>query len=186
MKSFMKKVICAAVCALCVTGTMGAVSTVSASGHDIQDFYVSYMEELVLRDQASEYAPVVFRAYGSGYELHVMDYLNGFGYCYVPEFDVNGWVDLSEISYESTVDLSGGYVYDTDDGEFVETLYSWVDSGYLALRSAPINEDAYIISEIYENGTVLLMTGDYVGSYGYCYVPVLDMYGWVNTDYTCH
>jgi len=38
-------------------------------------------------------SPVVFYADGSGYELHVMDYMDGFGYCYVPAFDMYGWVN---------------------------------------------------------------------------------------------
>ena len=181
MKNMMKKTICAmTLAAVCVTGSLAIVSTASASGHDVQDEYISDSDSLVLRDQASYDSPVVFYADGSGYELHVMDYMDGFGYCYVPYFDVNGWVDLSDTYYVDTIDFTEDY--DTD--EFVEVLHSSVASGFLALRNAPVNDDSNIIAEIYRNGTRLLMTGTYSGSYGYCYVPDFDMYGWVNTDFT--
>ena len=76
-----------------------------------------------------------------------------------------------------------GFYYD-DDYFYGETLHSWVDSGFLALRYAPAFDDSNIIAEIYQNGTVLQMTGEYAGNYGYCYVPAFDMYGWVDVRFT--
>ena len=94
MKNMMKKTICAmTLAAVCVTSSLAIASTASASGHDVQDEYISDSDSLVLRDQASCDSPVVFYADGSGYELHVMDYMDGFGYCYVPAFDMYGWVN---------------------------------------------------------------------------------------------
>ena len=182
MKNMIKKTICAlTLAAVCAAGSIAMASTASASGHNVQDVYVSDSDSLVLYEQASYDSPVAFfAADGDGYELHVMEYMNGFGYCYVPFFEVNGWVDLSDTSYVDTTDFSE--IYDND--EFVETLHSSVATGYLALRTAPAYDDSNVIAKIYQNGTELLMTGRYDGSYGYCYVPAFDMYGWVNTDYT--
>ena len=181
MKNLMKKTVCAlTIAAVCATSSLAIAPMVSASGHDVQDIYTSDSDTLILYEQADDDSDIVFSAYGYGYELHVMEYLNGFGYCYVPYFDVNGWVDLSDTYYDDTVDFSEDY----DDDEFVDTLYSCVSTGFLALRTAPYYDDDNIIAEIYNNGTALRMTGKYSGSYGYCYVPAFDMYGWVNTDYT--
>ena len=181
MKNFMKKMICTlTLAAVCLTGSAAVAVTASASGHDVQDVYVSDLEELVLYEQASYNSRIIFSACGSGYELHVMEYLNGFGYCYVPELDVNGWVDLNDISYMDTVNLAEK---NTEDDEFVETRYSYVDNGFLALRSEPYNDASNVIAEIWENGTELRMTEEFVGDFGYCYVPSFGMYGWVNMEY---
>ncbi len=67
---------------------------------------------------------------------------------------------------------------------YTETRYSCVQSGYLALRTAPYWSDSNIIYQIWTNGTELCMTGQYSGDYGYCYCPKAGMYGWVNVKYT--
>ena len=182
MKNTLKKIICFLTLAtICLTGAAAVSTTASASGHDVQDVYVSDFDELVLYEQASYDSPIIFSADGYGYELHVMEYLNGFGYCYVPELDVNGWVDLNDISYLDTVNLAEEY---DDDDDYDEIRYSYVTSGFLALRSDPYCDDSNIIAQIWENGTELRMTDEFVGNYGYCYVPALGMYGWVDMDYT--
>ena len=182
MKNMMK----AFVCALTLTAAV-AVMPAMVSARDNQDVYVSDSNALILREQADEDSPIVFWAEGTGYELHIQDYLNGFGYAYCPYFDVNGWVDLSDTYFDRIYDIDG-YVLDDDDcyygNGFAQTLYSWVDSGFLALRSAPSYSDGNIIAEIWNNGTSLCMTGEYCGDYGYCYVPAFDMYGWVDVRFT--
>ena len=190
MKNTMKKMICAlTLAAVCFSGSAMLTTTASASGHDQQDVYVCDVEELVLYEEASYDSSIIFTGYGYNCELHVMEYLNGFGYCYAPDYDVNGWVDLGDTYYLETEDFSeknsddDDIIYDDAD-EFDDVLYSNVASSFLALRSDPNNDDSNIIAQIYENGTALYMTGDFVGEYGYCYVPALGMYGWVNTDYT--
>ena len=176
MKNMMKAMICA------LTITVAAAIPAMVSARDNKDVYMSDSSVLILREQADENADIVLYADGSGYELHVQDILNGFGYCYSPDFGVSGWVDLSDTYYERAYDVDG-YVLE-DDGEFTQTLYSCVEGGFLALRSAPAYDDSNIIAEIYENGTTLYMTGDYTGNYGYCYVPAFGAYGWVDVRFT--
>ena len=89
MKNFMKAMICA------LTITAAAAIPAMVSARDNQDVYVSDSSVLILREQADENSDVVLYAEGSGYELHVQDFLNGFGYCYSPDFGVNGWVDTA-------------------------------------------------------------------------------------------
>ena len=90
---------------------------------------------------------------------------------------MTGWVNLSDCYLEGELD--------TDEVLYGnEILHSWVDSGFLALRYAPAFDDGNIIAEIWNNGTTLMMTGDYAGNYGYCYVPAFDMYGWVDVRFT--
>ena len=175
MKNFMK----AMICALTITAAAAAIPAM-VSARDNQDVYVSDSSVLILRAEADENSDVVLYAEGSGYELHVQDFLNGFGYCYSPDFGVNGWVDLSDTHYQEAYDVDGHVVED----EFTQTLYSCVESSFLALRSAPAYDDSNIIAEIYENGTALYMTGDYSGNYGYCYVPAFGAYGWVDVRFT--
>ena len=129
-------------------------------------------------DQPSYASDVTFYADGTGYELHAQDYMDGFAYVYAAYFGVTGWVDLDDVGYV------GDYVYTSNDSGFTQTLYSCVDSGFLALRSAPSYSDGNIIAQIWSNGTALCMTGDYVGNYGYCYVPAYDSYGWVDIRFT--
>ena len=173
----------AMICALTITAA--AVSAVPAmvSARDNKDIYVSDSGTLILRAEADEDSDIVLYANGSGYELHVQDILNGFGYCYSPDFGVNGWVDLSDTYYNGAYDIDGN-VIDDDSDDFTQTLHSCVDDGYLALRSAPAYDDSNIIAEIYENGTALYMTGEYSGNYGYCYVPAYGAYGWVDVRFT--
>ncbi len=204
MKNMMK----AMICALTVSAAMAAVPAV-VSARDDQSVYTCDSYTLILREQASYDAPItlwVEDAYG--YELHVEYYLNGFGYCYVPALDANGWVDLEDAYYEEELDVNevlygsyydDDYDYDYDYGYYdyeddfdydyyytgwAETRYSYVDYGFLALRYLPIAGDDTIIAQIYTNGTELWMTGEYNGNYGYCYVPAFDMYGWVDVRYT--
>ena len=174
MKNIMKAMICA------LTITVAAAIPAMVSARDNQDVYISDSSVLILRAEADENADIILYADGSGYELHVQDFLNGFGYCYVPDFGVNGWVDLSDTYYQGEYDVDGIVV----DDEFTQTLYSSVSGGFLALRSAPAYDDSNIIAEIYENGTALYMTGAYSGNYGYCYVPAFGAYGWVDVRFT--
>ena len=182
MKNMMK----AAICALTLTAAVAAMPAM-VSARDNKDVYISDSYALVLYDQADYGSDVTFYADGSGYELHVQDFQNGFGYCYVPYFDVNGWVDLSDTYFDGVYDING-YVLDDEDFDydygFAEPRYSCVDSNFLALRSAPYYNDGNIIAEIWNNGTTLRMTGEYSGNYGYCYVPAFDMYGWVDVRFT--
>ena len=179
----MKNIVKAMMCALTLTAAVaGTASFVSA--RDNKDVYVADSYALILREEASYDADITFYAEGSGYELHVQDYLNGFGYAYVPYFGVNGWVDLSDAYYDGPYDIDGIVVYDSDEYGYTQTLHSCVDSGFLALRYAPEYDDSNIIAEIWNNGTALYMTGDYSGNYGYCYVPAFDMYGWVDVRFT--
>lgn len=67
---------------------------------------------------------------------------------------------------------------------FTETRYSCVQTGFLALRTAPCYDDSNIVYQIWRNGTELRMTGQYSGDYGYCYCPAAGCYGWVNVKYT--
>jgi len=173
----------AMICALTITAA--AVSAVPAmvSARDNKDVYVSDSGALILRAEADEDSDIVLYAKGSGYELHVQDILNGFGYCYSPDFGVSGWVDLSDTYYDGAYDSGSDLIDDVSD-EFTQTLHSCVSDGYLALRSAPAYNDSNIIAEIYENGTALYMTGEYSGNYGYCYVPAFGAYGWVDVRFT--
>ena len=184
MKNMMKAI----VCALTLTAAVAAVPAM-VSARDNKDVYISDSYALVLMEQPSYDSDIAFYADGSGYELHVQDYSNGFGYCYVPFFDVTGWVDLNDAYYDGAYDIDGDVIYDDGDyydqtGEFFEILHSSVDGGFLALRSAPAYSDGNIIAEIWTNGTTLCMTGTYNGNYGYCYVPAFDMYGWVDVRFT--
>ena len=180
MKNMMK----AMICALTLTAAVAVMPAV-ASAKDNQDVYINDSYTLILRAEPSWDAEITLYAEGSGYELHAQDYLNGFAYCYVPFFGVNGWVDLDDTYYDGPYDINGVVVYDDYiDNGFVETRYSYVNSGFLALRYAPAYDDANIIAEIYTNGTTLLMTGDYVGNYAFCYVPAFDLYGWVDVRFT--
>ena len=118
MKNIFKKTLCALTLAVvCMTSSLAFTQSASASGHDIQDMYISDYNEIILRDQPSYNSPVTFFAEGSRYELHVMEYQNGFGYCYVPYFNVNGWIDLSDAHYMNTIQFKKDYgymeVYDT-------------------------------------------------------------------------
>ncbi len=197
MKNMMKAMICALTLTAAVTAIPAAVSA-----RDDHQGYTCDSYSLILRDQASYDAPITFWADDAwGYELHVQNYLNGFGYCYVPAFDVNGWVDLEDVWYEGELDVDETlygdddydyeyeYDYDYDDSfdyydGWFEICYSHVESGFLALRSAPSFNDGNIIAELYTNGTKLCMTGEYYNNYGYCYVPAYDVYGWVDVRYT--
>ncbi len=196
----MKNMIKNMICTMMLIAAVAAMPAI-ASARDNQDVYTCDCYTLVLRDQASYNAPITFVAEDAyGYEMDVQDYLNGFGYCYVPAFGVNGWVDMDDVYYLDSKDAYDymsydaynykGYdaydymnygAYDYDDG--YELCYSNVASGFLALRSYPVYSDANILAEIYDNGTALYMTGEYSGNYGYCYVPEFDLYGWVDVRY---
>ena len=172
----MKNVFKTLICALTLTAAIAAVPAM-VSARDNKDVYVSDTGALMVYEQADANSDLVFYANGYGYEIHVQDYLNGFGYAYVPYFGVTGWVNLSDCYLAGELD--------TDEVLYGnEILHSWVDSGFLALRFAPAFDDGNIIAEIWSNGTTLMMTGDYSGNYGYCYVPAFDMYGWVDVRFT--
>ena len=177
----MKNTCKALICALTLAAAIAAVPAV-VSARDGQEVYMTDSANLILREQPNDFSPITFWLDGDGYVIHVQDYMNGFAFCYVPGFEVNGWIDLDDIYYLHDLDDEGFY-YD-DDYFYGETLHSWVDSGFLALRYAPAFDDSNIIAEIYQNGTVLQMTGEYAGNYGYCYVPAFDMYGWVDVRFT--
>ena len=115
--------------AVCLTGAAALTTTASASGHDEQDVYVCDAEELVLYEQASYDSDIIFTAYSFNCELHVMEYLNGFGYCYVPDFDVNGWVDLSDTYYVETEDFSEK-IYDDDDDIIIDDAEDFESVSY--------------------------------------------------------
>ena len=175
MKNMMK----AMICALTITAAAAAIPAM-VSARDNKEIYITDSSALILRDQADENGEIILYAEGSGYELHVQDFMNGYGYCYSPDFGVNGWVDLADTYYQEAYDVDGHVVED----EFTQTLYSSVADGFLALRTAPAYDDSNIIAEIYENGTALYMTSAYSGNYGYCYVPAFGAYGWVDVRFT--
>ena len=177
----MKNIMKAMICALSITAA-AAVVPAMVSARDNKDVYVSDSGVLILRDQASDDGEITLYAEGEGYELHIQDTQNGYGYCYVPYFGATGWVDLSDTYYDRAYDIDGYVLEDNDD--YSQTLHSCVEAGFLALRSDPSYDDSNIIAEIYSNGTALCMTGDYSGNYGYCYVPAYGMYGWVDVRYT--
>ena len=177
----MKNTMKAMICALTIAAAATTIPTM-VSARDNKDVYVSDAGVLILRDQPSYDGEITLYAEGEGYELHIQDTQNGFGYCYAPYFGATGWVDLSDTCYDRAYDIDG-YVLEDDDN-FMQTLYSCVEGGFLALRSDPSYDDSNIIAEIYSNGTALQMTGDYSGNYGYCYVPAFGMYGWVDVRFT--
>ena len=181
----MKNMFKAIICTLTLTAAITALPAM-VSARDNKDVYISDSYALILREQADEDAPITLYAEGCGYELHIQDYLNGFGYAYVPCFDANGWVDLSDTYYDGVYDINGIVVYEEDScyDSFVQTRYSQVESGFLALRNAPAYDDANIIAEIWSNGTMLQMTGERSGNYARCYVPAFGMYGWVDVRFT--
>ena len=197
MKNMMK----AMICALTITAAAAAIPAM-VSARDNKEIYVTDSSALILRDQAEDNADIIFYAEGIGYELHVQDFMNGYGYCYSPDFGVSGWVDLADTYYDGDYDIDDVDLIDddlvdddlvdddlvdddlVDDDDFTQTLHSCVEDGYLALRSAPAYDDSNIIVKIYENGTALYMTGNYSGNYGYCYVPAFGAYGWVDVRFT--
>ena len=68
MKNMMKKTICAmTLAAVCVTSSLAIASTASASGHDVQDEYISDSDSQILSNQASCDSPAVLYADDSGY-----------------------------------------------------------------------------------------------------------------------
>ena len=183
MKNMMKAMIC--------TLTLIAAAAflpAAASAKNNQEVYISKSNALVLRDMPRSDAAIILYAEGKRYELFVQDFQNGFGYCYTPAFGMNGWVDLADVYYDGPYDINGVMVYDgyshTEslyDG-FFQVRYSSVPGGSLALLSAPDGNDANIIATMSGCSTILLMTGDYTGNYGYAFVPVLNMYGWVDSS----
>ena len=85
----MKNIMKAMICALTITAA-AAVVPAMVSARDNKDVYVSDSGVLILRDQASDDGEITLYAEGEGYELHIQDTQNGYGYCYVPYFGVNG------------------------------------------------------------------------------------------------
>lgn len=65
-----------------------------------------------------------------------------------------------------------------------ELKYASLDSGFLALRSEPVYDDANKIGEIHNGNEIYVISDtDTDSDYLYCYVPKLGMYGYATSDY---
>ena len=93
-------------------------------------------------------------------------------YVYSPFLGAYGYTNANYLvsSYSSV------YTYDSS------IYYASVDSGYLALRSAPAYDSSNEIGKI-ANGQEVDLIDASLGSYWYVYVPALGQYGYVNSDY---
>ena len=121
---------------------------------------------------------IIYEIWHNGTELCMTGQRSGsYGYCYCPAAGCYGWVNVNYTTGSSNCTVPPAPATGN-------VRYSCVQTGFLALRTAPCYDDRNIIYEIWRNGTQLQMTGQYSGDYGYCYCPAAGCYGWVNVKYT--
>jgi len=127
---------------------------------------------------------IIYEIWVNGTQLQMTgQYSGNYGYCYCPAACAYGWVNVNYTTRATpTRDNSTPPI--TNVNPTTCTRYSCVQTGFLALRTAPCYDDRNIIYQIWANGTQLQMTGQYSGDYGYCYCPAACAYGWVNVKYT--
>lgn len=89
-------------------------------------------------------------------------------YVYSPKYGKSGYVNRNY--------LNGGAVNVSSD-----TWTVYVDSGYLALRTAPSFDASNEIGQLYSGETVQVLSQS--GDYWYVYSPKYGMQGYVNSDY---
>ncbi len=87
-------------------------------------------------------------------------------------------------SNKSSGSGSSGYYtgYSTAVPKSYIQLYAYVETGYLAIRSAKAYDASNELGKIYTNQAVFVVDQS-TGKYWYCYSPTTKMYGYVNSDY---
>lgn len=114
----------------------------------------------------------------TGDSVYVVDKSTGtYWYCYSPTTGIYGYVNSD-------------YLVTSNPGYTTANDYSvWsvkVNSGYLALRSAPAYNSANEIGKLYTGNTVYVYSYSYANfsdTYWYVYSPSLGMWGYVDSNY---
>jgi hypothetical protein len=149
---------------------------------------VSYLS---MRSEADSKSSIVGELY-NGNSVKVLSNGGDYWYIYSEDLSVYGYVDCSyltadrsSVSYgeetkqDSDSKRKTGYGNAPQNYEFVR--YAYVNSGYLALRSAQSSSDSNIIGELYNYYPVQVISSS--GTYWYVYSADLGMYGYVNSSY---
>ncbi len=114
----------------------------------------------------------------TGDSVYVVDKSTGtYWYCYSPTAGVYGYVNSDYL----VSSYPGGY---TTPDYSVWTVK--VNTGYLALRTAPSFNSANEIGKLYTGNTVYVYSYSYANftdTYWYVYSPSLGMWGYVNSNY---
>lgn len=95
-------------------------------------------------------------------------------YVYSPSLGAYGYTN-SDYLVSSVPSMGNAAAYDN-------VYYASVASGYLALRSAQAYDASNEIGKI-ANGQEVSVVDASGGTYWYVYVPALDQYGYVNSEY---
>ena len=83
----------------------------------------------------------------------------------------------------TTTNSSGYYTgYGANGPSNYIQYYAYVNSGYLAVRSAKAYDYSNELGKIYTNQAVFVIDKS-TGTYWYCYSPTTKMYGYVNSNY---
>ena len=185
MKRTFKNTILAAVLAIATVfgatvGTVAATATTAEATTFTETRYSCVQTGFLALRTAPCYddSNIIYQIWHNGTELCMTGQRSGsYGYCYCPAAGCYGWVNVNYTTGSSNCTVPPAPATGN-------VRYSCVQTGFLALRTAPCYDDRNIIYEIWRNGTQLQMTGQYSGDYGYCYCPAAGCYGWVNVKYT--
>ena len=140
---------------------------------DLGVYYVNVQKGyLALRNaKAFDTTNEIGKMYNGDY-VYVLRKDGEYWYVYSPFLGSYGYTNANYLvsSYSSV------YHYNSS------VYYASVASGYLALRNAPSYDAANEIGKI-ANGQEVDLIDSSLGTYWYVYVPSLDKYGYVNSDY---
>lgn len=195
MKKNLKKTIAAIAAAMAITAAFTSTATVFANdGTDLYNFsvqdtsitgYVGSRGANVRQNPTT--ASSVINTLAPGAQINITGYViedgtaNGW---YVIETTnqiygglCNGYIAGSTFSKAGSGNNASSRQATSDNAKFVH-----VDTGYLALRTAPAYEEANEIGELY-NGDSVEITGGYSGSYVWVYSPKYGCSGYVNSNF---
>ena len=195
MKRTFRNTILAAVLAIATVfgataGTIAATATTAEATTYTETRYSCVQTGFLALRSAPCYddSNIIYQIWRNGTELCMTGQRSGsYGYCYCPAAGCYGWVNTNYTTLGSTYCAPSTPAQAPAASAPATTgtvRYSCVQTGFLALRTAPCYDDSNIIYQIWCNGTKLCMTGQYSGDYGYCYCPAAGCYGWVNVKYT--
>lgn len=110
---------------------------------------------------------------------------NGYWWVYSSKYGRSGWVNKNYLVYKSSSYDSGcrGYEGGGTSTKYYGSSYRvHVNSGFLALRTAPAYDDSNIIGELY-TGDYVTYISTYNSDYWWVYSSKLGREGYVNCNY---
>ena len=172
-------------------GVSDSDGVLDAELNKLETWYVTNAgSALNVYGEANESSEVKGELY-NGNSVKVKSKENDYWYIYSMDLETYGYVDKTHLIADRRAVVYGSDETDEErligNGDppekYAFVKYVYVNSGSLALRSAPSTLDSTSMGELYNYNPVYVIDSGAVGEYWYVYSPDLKMYGYVNSSY---